>query len=118
MRPVVSTTPTLTRAPAASTEPWRSLVAKYWPANQVDNALAVMRQESGGNPTQHNNNPATGDDSWGLYQINRYGSLAKGRPLPDWLATPENNIAYAADMYRAQGWEPWHNSATKLGLLQ
>jgi len=82
----------------------------------VETALKVMRQESRGNADNHNWNPDTGDDSWGLYQINRYGSLAASRPAPDWLTNPENNIKYAAQMYAGQGWTPWANTMRIIGL--
>lgn len=51
--------------------------------------------ESGGNPTAHNYNPATGDDSYGLFQLNRAGGLGAGLP-PDFLTVPENNTAIAS----------------------
>lgn len=66
-----------------------------------------MLCESGGNPAAHNNNAHTGDDSWGLMQINRFGKLAQVRPASHLLTDPEFNIRYAAGMYRAQGWRPW-----------
>ena len=98
-------------------EQYRTLVAKYFPADQVDNALAVMNIESaGGDANAHLYSDITGDDSWGLYQINRYGRLAQGRPSAEWLRDPENNIKYAAGMYAGQGWTPWTNTARKLGL--
>lgn len=42
-------------------------------------AAAIMMAESGGNPTSHNGNAATGDDSYGLWQINMKGSLGPER---------------------------------------
>lgn len=75
----------------------------------------IMLCESGGNPAAHNWNPATGDDSWGILQINRYGKLAATRPLPAKLIDPEFNIRYAAGMFHAQGYKPW-SCAKKLGI--
>ena len=42
-------------------------------------AAAIGLAESGGNPESHNNNPATGDDSWGIWQINMIGGLGPTR---------------------------------------
>lgn len=42
-------------------------------------AWAVVMKESRGNPTSRNNNPATLDNSYGLFQINMYGSLEEVR---------------------------------------
>jgi hypothetical protein len=42
-------------------------------------AAAIMMAESGGNPTAHNGNAATGDDSYGLWQINMKGDLGPAR---------------------------------------
>lgn len=40
---------------------------------------AIALAESGGSITAHNSNAKTGDDSYGLWQINYYGPLAKSR---------------------------------------
>lgn len=93
-----------------------SLLTRYFGA-AAPQAQLIMYCESGGVPTRHNYNPATGDDSWGLFQINRYGSLAAGRPSSDWLVVAENNIQYAANMHARSGWTPWTNCARKNGLL-
>lgn len=42
-------------------------------------AIAVCLAESGGNPRAHNGNALTGDDSYGLMQINMLGSLGPDR---------------------------------------
>lgn len=97
-------------------EQHRAIVAKYFPADQVDTALKVMRQESKGKADAHNYSDATGDDSYGLYQINRYGSLAASRPSPEWLKDPENNIKYAAQMHAGQNWQPWSNTMRIIGI--
>jgi soluble lytic murein transglycosylase-like protein len=101
-------------------EQWRGLVSQHFPPHEVDRALAVMRGESGGNPN------AVGDTtlmfnqggirygaSYGLMQIRHLS----GRPSPDWLLVPENNISYAAGMWRSQGWCPW-TVAVKLGYCR
>lgn len=42
-------------------------------------AFAIVMRESGGNPRAHNPNRATGDDSYGLAQINMLGSMGPAR---------------------------------------
>jgi hypothetical protein len=42
-------------------------------------AWAVAMKESRGHPTSHNNTISTGDNSYGLFQINMIGSLGKDR---------------------------------------
>lgn len=42
-------------------------------------AWGIVMRESTGRPNAHNDNPATGDDSYGLFQINMYGSLGPSR---------------------------------------
>lgn len=76
-------------------------------------ARAVMLAESGGDHLVVNDNPATGDYSVGLFQINLYGKLAASRPSEEWLKVPENNIAYAYTLYKEGGWNVW--SAYKTG---
>lgn len=40
---------------------------------------AVAMRESRGNPRAHNRNPRTGDDSYGLWQINMIGAMGPAR---------------------------------------
>lgn len=42
-------------------------------------AWGIVMRESTGRPNAHNDNPRTGDDSYGLFQINMYGSLGPSR---------------------------------------
>lgn len=42
-------------------------------------AYAVAMRESGGRPSAYNGNAATGDKSYGLFQINMIGNLGKAR---------------------------------------
>lgn len=86
-------------------ESFRPLLAKYdW---NTDIMLRIMDCESKGNPLIVNNNPATGDYSVGLFQINLYGAMAKTRPSEAWLKDPINNIQYAYSLYKSQGYEAW-----------
>ena len=105
----------------ASQEPSQStnydaLLKKHF-GSQWRNAQKVMMCESGGKNRAHNYSDVTHDDSWGLFQINRYGNLKKSRPSPSWLTVPENNIAYAAGMQRSQGWHnPWKRCSRNVGI--
>jgi hypothetical protein len=63
----------------ANVEQWRGLVESIFPAFAVETMLRVVRCESSGNPAAHNENPASGDDSVGLAQVNLHASLLPGR---------------------------------------
>lgn len=63
--------------------------------------------ESGLRANAHNYNPATRDNSYGVFQINLYGSLANSRPPANQLLDYKFNIKYAYEMWRNQGWQPW-----------
>lgn len=79
-------------------ERWRSIVAKYVPAELVDKVLYTIQGESGGNPE------AVGDggNAIGLLQIHHGGSI-KGRPDAKTLLDPEQNIKYAAEQLGMAG---------------
>ena len=47
--------------------------------NDLIIAVAVAQAESGGHSEAHNDNAATGDDSYGLWQINMKGALGEPR---------------------------------------
>ena len=92
------------------------LIKKYFPQEEWQRAYNGMMGESGGR------SDAVGDDypingvyapSYGLFQIRGL----PGRPKKEQLFDPEFNTKYAADMWRGQGWKPWHNTARKLGYL-
>lgn len=78
---------------------YRGLVTKYFPANQVDNALLTMRLESGCNPRAVS---LTNDH--GLFQINN-GLANHGTVIYD----PEFNTKLAYEHYfSTRGWTPWY----------
>lgn len=85
---------------------WNSRVAK-----------AIMECESRGKPKEVNDNPATGDYSVGLFQVNLYGELSENRPSEEWLKNPKNNIDYAHKLYKQGSWTHWRNCAEQVGVL-
>ena len=77
-------------------------------------AWAVAMEESHGNPLSHNFNPRTGDDSYGMFQVNLYGAL-KGRIKEYGLESAKdltNPVINAHIAYRmssmGKNWTPWH----------
>ena len=93
---------------------WANLVSKYFPSDQINNALRIIQAESGGNPGIPSSfNKYGTEDSHGLFQIN----LQAHPQMRSTVTNPESNVAYAAQLYKNQGWRPWYNSARKLGLL-
>ena len=80
----------------------------------LDTAVAVAMAESGGHPMAHNTNAGTGDNSYGLFQINMLGSLGPAR-LAEYHLSSNNQLfdplTNAKVAYRmSQGgtnWTPW-----------
>jgi hypothetical protein len=79
---------------------------------------AISQPESAGNPQAHNHNPATGDNSYGLWQINMLDKLGPERRAKYGLSSneelfnPETNARIALKMLReANGvprdWTTW-----------
>lgn len=92
------------------------LIKKYFPKSQWLNAQRVMQAESSGNPSAIGDRyPIAGvyAPSYGLFQIRGL----PGRPSPRQLLDPEFNVKYAAQLFKQQGFQPWYNTARKLGLL-
>lgn len=94
-------------------------IRRIFPANQHDNAMRIMLQESSGIPSKHNWNPKTGDDSWGCFQINLAGGNKKNRPPASELVKADVNVAFAYNLWKSTGWRSsggWLNSSIKLGI--
>ena len=77
-------------------------------------AWLIAMRESRGNPRAHNNNASTGDNSYGLFQINMRGYLGQARRLEyvlDWngdLWDPVTNAWVAYEMSnRGRDWGAW-----------
>ncbi len=121
--PPPATTTTTEPPPTTTTEPppaeplpegaeqWRSLVTAYWPAELVDDALAVIWCESRGDPDALN--PASG--AAGLFQFLPStwdsASASAGWSGAD-VFDPEANIAVAYWLYAAydEPWQQWNCS--------
>src|SRR6476620_4474457 len=75
----------------------------------LDIAVAVALAESEGNPKAHNAKPP--DDSYGLWQINYYGSLRESRTKlfgpPEGLYDPQKNANAAFTIWKGSGWKAW-----------
>lgn len=92
---------------------YKRLVKKYFPVEEVDNALRIMDAESGGNPMASNTNYGAntskgynGSVDRGLYQIN-----SKAHPEVELsrIFDPEYNIMEAARIFKTsgRGWFEW-----------
>ena len=57
----------------------KTLRAAGFSGEDLREAWAVAMRESGGNPTAHNTNRNTGDNSYGMFQINMLGDMGKDR---------------------------------------
>jgi hypothetical protein len=138
--PQAATTTTTTRAPSTTTttsgssdpapkwsplwpadaggirnvEAWRSLVAKYWPANLVDCALNIIDLESKGDPTAYNSR----SNAEGLFQhLSKYwkgrAAAAGFKDSNGLYASPYNAEAnIAAAWVIASAADPWHRPWT------
>lgn len=124
---VVTETPEVVPEKVVKKNPSRDaidgLIKEAFPTEEVAHARRVVWCESRYNAGAHNYNPATGDDSVGLGQINLLGNLFPGRliraqhigydgeptreALTEWLKVPENNLRYFASMLSTSGWHHW-----------
>lgn len=91
-----------------------TLAQKYWPEDAVV-ATAIALAESDGYADAHNDTAATGDNSYGLWQVNMYGDLGPDRRQAfdlqqnTDLFDPETNAKAARAIYEWAGhnWKPW-----------
>ena len=74
---------------------------------------AIGAAESSGNPSAHNPNASTGDNSYGLWQINMLGNMGPERKKlfniedNEQLKDPRVNAEAARKIYEQQGFEAW-----------
>ena len=98
--------------------------------NALRVAWAVAMKESHGNPLAHNYNPRTGDNSYGMFQINLYGSLKArigqyGLSRASDLYNPVTNAKIAFQMTsEGRNWGSWgvgrssYNGGVSTGVVQ
>lgn len=83
-------------------------------ANNLEIAYAVAMGESGGKATAHNGDASTGDNSYGLFQINMLGAMGPERRKMYQLKTDEDlfdpltNARVAFELSESgKNWQPW-----------
>jgi hypothetical protein len=81
--------------------------------DRVPTMLAIAQAESGGNPRAHNPNAATGDNSYGLFQVNMLGGMGPERRRQfgissnEELFDPATNARVAKGILESQGFGAW-----------
>lgn len=82
-------------------------------SNDTASMVGIAYAESGGDPTKHNDNPKTGDESYGLWQINMIGKLGPDRRKKFGISTnaqlfdPATNAKAAYIVYKESGLDAW-----------
>lgn len=89
-------------------------------------AVAIAFAESSGNTHAHNGNAGTGDNSYGLWQINMLGSMGPARRRQfdisknEDLYQPNTNASAAYKLYKSRGsfkdWSTYNNGSYKTHL--
>lgn len=77
--------------------------------------LAVAWRESRCQADARNRTSATGDNSWGVFQLNTFSATTRtelrrtcGIETPEVLLDPHESVRCAAALYRLYGYRPWH----------
>jgi hypothetical protein len=88
--------------------------------NNLKEAWAIAMKESNGRPMAHNRNSSTGDNSYGLFQINMIGSLGPDRlkkfdlKSNSDLFDPVTSAKIAFFMSNGgQDWSAWHGITSR-----
>jgi hypothetical protein len=97
----------------SSGEIYADAVKAGFSASQAQIMTAIAFAESGGNPSALNDNPSTGDLSYGLWQINMIGGMGPQRRSQFGISSnsqlfdPLTNAKAAYDVYKQQGFGAW-----------
>ena len=87
--------------------------AAGFPEELVPTKVAIAMAESSGNPRAHNPNASTGDNSYGLFQINMLGGMGPerrrqfGLQSNEQLFDPAINAQAAKKIFDSQGLNAW-----------
>ena len=97
------------------------LSAVGFKGQDLKEAWAIAKKESHGNPLSHNGNRKTGDNSYGLFQVNMLGSLGDDRRDKFNLASnaelfnPVVNAKIAYHMSNGgKDWSAWKGTETSV----
>ena len=99
------------------------LKRRGFPEDAIWKMLAISHRESRWIPSVHNVNPRSGDDSYGLFQINMKGDTGAGRrkAWASWLTSdkglldPKNNIHAARLIFGGGNLDAWIPYGKKSG---
>lgn len=105
-----SVVPSASSGMGSGVEQWRSMVAAYFPGDQVERALCIMSHESGGNPNAKNSRSTAA----GLFQFLRStwdgmvpAEVSGGSYDSGQVYVAEANVRSAAWLLGAAGWSQW-----------
>lgn len=97
------------------------LIISGFEGTGLKTAFGIVMKESTGRPYAHNQNSNTGDNSYGLFQINMIGSMGPARREQFGLASNEdlfNPLTNAAIAYSISeggtNWGPWGGVSRKV----
>lgn len=91
-------------------ERWRSLVARYFQASEVEHALAIIRCESVGDPDA--TNPSSGTAGLFQHRPRFWQERSAAAGWAGWsVYNPEANVAVAAFLVSSDGWSHWSGRA-------
>ncbi len=92
----------------------KALIRETFPEDP-HTAIAIATCESGLKPHAYNPNNRNGSVDRGLMQLNSvHDHKLQAQGLDPW--DPEDNIAFARQLYESEGWRPWVCFTKKMHL--
>jgi Transglycosylase SLT domain len=106
-----------TAAPDPAIERWHRLALTVgWTAHQWPHLACILWRETRGNPDEINSAGATG-----LTQIlwPVHGAWLQARGVTQQiLLDPTQNLFFALNLYRWEGWSPWHSPSSRCDRMK